>query len=54
MHYIACGAARAIAAIVNPTPEQLERHDRWVMDHPLLMALALIAIIALAGNLEAM
>lgn len=39
----------ALAAALNPTAEQLERRDRWVMSHPALMLAALAALLLLYG-----
>lgn len=38
-----------LAAIVNPSAEQMERRDEWVARHPALMALALAALLLLYG-----
>lgn len=38
-----------LAAMLNPSAEQLARRDAWVMRHPALMAAALLALLALYG-----
>ena len=38
-----------LAAMLNPTAEQLARRDAWVMRHPALMAAALAALLLLYG-----
>ena len=38
-----------LAAIVNPSAEQLARRDAWVVRHPALMAAALLALLLLYG-----
>ena len=38
-----------LAAMLNPTAEQLARRDAFVMRHPALMAAALLALLALYG-----
>ena len=38
-----------LAAMLNPSAEQLARRDAWVMRHPALMAAALLVLLALYG-----
>lgn len=38
-----------LAAMLNPSAEQLARRDAWVMRHPALMLAALAALLLLYG-----
>lgn len=41
--------ADILAAMLNPSAEQLARRDAWVMRHPALMLAALAALLLLYG-----